>query len=286
VGKNQNTIEEIDVDYVREHGIPVIRRQSGGGAVFHDLGNINYTIIHQMGEDDFGGYEKFTAPVCAHLRTLGVDAHFGGRNDLLIDGMKFSGNAQAVHKGRIMHHGCILFDADFGDLASVLRPKQEKIESKGIKSVRSRVTNICAHLSAPMTPEEYYSSLADFFRAHEGGLTEYALTPEDVAATQMLAEEKYATWAWNYGHSPAYGLSRAASFPFGQVDVRLDVSGGHIRQAAIFGDFFGLADKAELETLLIGVRHEPAALAAALAAAPIGQYIHGMTADDLVTLLR
>ncbi|MCL2617239.1 MAG: lipoate--protein ligase, partial [Defluviitaleaceae bacterium] len=186
IGNNQNTVEEIDADYVREREIAVVRRLSGGGAVFHDLGNINYTIIHKNNNNNFGGYAAFTAPVCAYLKTLGVNAEFSGRNDLVIDGKKFSGSAQAVKNGRIMHHGCILFDADFGDLALSLRPKTEKIESKGIKSVRSRVTNVALHLASPMPPEDFYSGLARYFQNNAEKLEEYELSPKDIAAAKAL----------------------------------------------------------------------------------------------------
>ncbi|MCL2617713.1 MAG: lipoate--protein ligase family protein, partial [Defluviitaleaceae bacterium] len=128
IGNNQNAVEEIDADYVRANNIDVVRRMSGGGAVFHDLGNINYTIINNGRAGDFGGYAAFTAPVRGYLRRIGINAEFSGRNDLVIDGRKFSGNAQAAKNGRIMHHGCILFDADFNDLARSLKPKAEKIE--------------------------------------------------------------------------------------------------------------------------------------------------------------
>ena len=286
VGSNQNTIEEIDVDYVEKHGIDVVRRMTGGGAVFHDLGNINYTIINKSTGDNFGGYEAFTTPVCNYLKTLGVNAEFSGRNDLVIDGKKFSGNAQAKKNGRIMHHGCILFDADFGDLSLSLRPKAEKVESKGVKSVRSRVTNVALHLENPMSSEEFLNGLGEYFRNSIEGISEYKLSPDDIAAVQKLADEKYSTWEWNFGHSPNYDWKNFKRFDFGSVDVRLAINQGIINKIAFFGDFFGVLDKSELEGILCGVRHEKQALRAALEGVDIGLYIHGMTVDHLVELLQ
>lgn len=285
IGRNQNAVEEMDMDFIREHGIAVIRRQSGGGAVFHDLGNINFTVIHKLGEEDFSDYRKFTAPICAFLRELGVDARLEGRNDLVIDGMKFSGNAQAVKNGRIMHHGTILFDADVTRLAEALRPRPAKVESKGIKSVRSRVTNVARHLPAPMTVEEFFERLADYFRSGDeitGG--EYALTPADIAAVDRLVAEKYGTWEWNFGRSPAYNYEKSARFPFGIVDLRLEVKDGKIEAGHIFGDFFGIADKAALEEALTGVRHDREAVEEAVAALDLQQYIHGITRDEFLDL--
>ena len=285
IGSNQNAVEEIDADYVRGREIAVIRRQSGGGAVFHDLGNINFTIIQNAAEPGLGGYEQFTAPVCKYLETLGVNAQFSGRNDLVIDGQKFCGNAQALKKDRIMHHGCILFDADFTDLAGALKPKAEKIESKGIKSVRSRVTNVAVHLKIPMTPEQFLGGLAGYFRANITGIREYELTPGDIAAAKAIAEEKHARWEWNFGKSPPYNWENGRRYPFGQVDARLQVSGGVIEQASFFGDFFGIEAKSGLEEKLQGIRHERTAIETALKGLDIGRYIQGMTTEELLDLL-
>ena len=156
VGKYQNTIEEINTEYTREKGIHVVRRISGGGAVYHDLNNLNYTIISNKQEDKEGfNFKEFSKPIIETLAELGVKAEFTGRNDLEIDGQKFCGNAQAYIKGRVMHHGCLLFDVNFGELGNALKVSKDKIESKGVKSVRSRVTNILPHLKEPITVNEF-----------------------------------------------------------------------------------------------------------------------------------
>ena len=285
IGNNQNAVEEIDVDYVRDREIQVIRRLSGGGAVFHDLGNINYTIIRSYKDNNFGGYEAFAYPVCEYLHSLGIKAEFSGRNDLVIDGQKFSGNAQTVKNGRIMHHGCILFDADFSDLANALKPKNEKIESKGVKSVRSRVTNISSHLTSSMTAGQFYDGLGEHFFTSSENVVKYTLSAEDVAAAHLLADQKYSSWDWNFGKSPAYNRESSKRYRFGTVEAKINVTAGVIDDICLFGDFFGILSKSELEGLLRNVPHERDAIKRVLEDIDIGAYIHGMAAEDFLGLL-
>jgi len=284
IGYNQNAIEEIDIDYVQQNNIPVIRRQSGGGAVFHDLGNVNFSVIHKLGEGDFSNYGKFTAPICTFLQSLGVCAELSGRNDLTIEGMKFSGNAQAVKNGWIMHHGTILYNANVEHLAKALKPKPAKIQSKGIKSVRSRITNVADHLNEPPEADEFFRQLAAFFLNETDGITEYKLTGEDIAQINRLVEEKYSRWEWNFGSSPKYNLHNTERFDSGIVEVSLQVSKGIIEDIHIFGDFFGTADKAGLEDHLRGVLHQREAIEKALDEIDLSAYIHGVSASDLIAL--
>lgn len=285
IGKNQNALEEINLDFVRQHDLAVIRRLSGGGAVFHDLGNINFTFICAYEEGAFADYGRFTAPIRDYLRTLGLRAEIGGRNDILIDGKKISGNAQAVRNGRILSHGTLLYSADLSRLAGALKVDPGKIQSKGVKSVRSRVTNIAPLLKNPPETATFLQNLLDYFSTYAQDIRPCALTDDDRAAVDRLADEKYRTWDWNFSQSPAYNFARDERFPFGVVQVRMEVSEGVIGSIRLFGDYFGKADIAALEAKLTGVTHEPSAVAAALDGVAVGQYIDGLTADTLAALL-
>ena len=285
VGKNQNTLAEINLDYVRERNITVIRRLTGGGAVFHDLGNLNYTLIQPCGEGDFNNYRKFTAPIVGYLSTLGVAAELSGRNDLLIDGMKFSGNAQTVRGGRIMHHGCLLFSANMSDLSGALRPRDIKFQSKGVKSVRSRVTNISAHLPTPMTVEAFQEGLEGYLSSTLPDIRPYQLTGRDLAAVEELVETRYGTWEWNFGTSPRYSLCKSEKFSFGIVDATLEVQNGVITALSLRGDYFGIQDTAMLEEALTGVRHRREDIEAAAERAGVDRCISGMTPAQLAGLL-
>lgn len=284
VGKNQNTLEEINRAFVEEHKIPVVRRLTGGGAVFHDLGNLNYTLIQKNEPGMFGDYGSFTRPICAFLQSQGVPAQLNGRNDLVIDGKKFSGNAQTIKNGKIMHHGTILFQSDLWDVSQALKPNELKLQSKGIPSVRSHVTNIYEHLSAKMTIEKFIQQLYNYLQKAMDA-TPLQLSQEDLEQIQTLAQEKYETWEWNYGTSPDYHLQKAQRFPWGTVEIRMNVNQGVIAQAVIYGDFFGVKPKEELEKQLVGVRHERKALEHVLCETPVSDYIAGMDARALIQML-
>ncbi|MBR5558859.1 MAG: lipoate--protein ligase [Oscillospiraceae bacterium] len=288
IGRNQNAVEEIDLDFVKEHDVKVIRRLSGGGAVFHDLGNICFTFVAPYHNGEFNNYEKFTAPIRDYLRTLGVQAELSGRNDLTVDGMKISGNAQTVHKGRIMHHGTLLFSSNVNDLAGALRPKQMKIESKGIKSVRSRITNISAHLQQPMTVEQFQKGLEDYLLEHIPDLTPYVFGQEDHAGIDRLVEERFANWEWNFGHSPNCDIRHSKKFSCGIVEAALQLEEGKIAALTILGDFFGIKDKSELEEALVGLRYDRETVLQALE--KLGQEelsacISGITTEEFCGLL-
>jgi len=192
VGKNQDTLAEIDHDYAQAHGIRVHRRMTGGGAVYHDLGNVNFTLI-QPGDGHFNDYAYFTADLIAFLASLGVNAALNDRNDILIGNRKFCGNAQCVRGGRVLHHGCVLFDTDLSMLSTVLRPKK----GRGVASVQSRVVNLREYIN--MNTDEFLEAFAAFLHHRE-----YQFTAADIIEIQKLADEKYNTWEWNFGAAPAW----------------------------------------------------------------------------------
>ena len=285
IGRNQNALEEVNLDYVREKNIPVARRLSGGGTVFHDPGNINYTIIRDIRQGDFNNYEYFTRPVIEYLNTIGVRAELQGRNDLTISGAKFCGNAQAVRGGRILHHGCILYSADFINLAGALAPRDIKFTSHGVKSVRQRVTNIADHMDAPMTALDFLAGLGRYFAGHIEGIEPYSLSPDDISSAERFAAEKYSSWDWNFGASPAYNMKRSRRYDFGMIDVLMSVERGEISEVHIYGDFFGARDKEELEELLIHARHDRESLISVLRGVEIGEYIRGMDLTEFADLI-
>lgn len=285
VGRNQNSIEEINMDYVKNNGVAVVRRLTGGGTVFHDMGNVNYTIIQKFDNSLFSDYEFFTKPVCDFLETLGVNAVLSGRNDLLIDGRKCCGNAQARRNGKIMHHGCILFSADVADLSGCLNPSKLKIESKGVKSVRSCVTNISEHLKEPMGADAFFECLYQYFKENVKGIEEYSLTEKDCCSIESLAKKKYETWDWNYGQSPSYTAQKSCKYEFGIVDVRLMVEDGRIQNLKVYGDFFGIKEISQLEELLRGIPHQREEVQKVLDEIRIGDFICGMDVQRFLELL-
>ena len=283
VGKYQNTAEEIDQAYVDAHGIRVARRLSGGGAVYHDKGNLNFTFIVDQADAPGLNFKIFVEPVIRALARFGVHAAFTGRNDLTIDGMKFSGNAQYARRGRLLHHGCIMLDSNLTSVADALRVKEAKFDSKAVKSVRSRVTTINAHAPAPISMEDFKGALKECAMA-SGELEPCTLTEEDLAAIRKLRDEKYATWAWNYGFSPAYDMRREMKFPAGLVTAHLSAEGGKIKAVRFYGDFFG-GELGELEGAMAGLPLD-GHLTEALEALRVGDYMSGITAEELSRLLR
>ena len=284
VGRNQNTLSEIHYDYVKEKDIHVVRRMSGGGTVFHDLGNINFTFIVNSG-DDFSNYRRFTEPVIDFLETLGVHASLSGRNDILLGDKKISGNAQYMYKNRVMHHGTLLFASEENRLAEALRVSEEKIQSKGIKSVRSRITNISNYLAEPMKPEQFIDQFAAYMIKKDADCKYYDLTKHQ-KDIEKLRDEKYATWEWNFGYSPKYEFTRKKRFPMGIVEIYLDIAGtSEIKDVKIFGDFFSQKPVSELEKKLIGVYHEELAIQNALSGVMVSDYLQGISREDFMTLL-
>ncbi len=284
IGKHQNTLAEINESYVKEQGIRVVRRLSGGGAVYHDMGNLNYTIIADAREDslDFG---RFCDMVIRALAKAGVQAERNGRNDMTIDGKKFSGNAQYVRGGRIMHHGTILFDSDMSVLAGALRVDPAKIQAKGIKSVRSRVTNVRPYLPEDLTLAQFRAFLLESILEQFPG-EKYELSETDIAAISAIKEKRYGTWQWNFGSSPACTVTKKQRFEgCGTVEAYIDMDKGCIKEIFFRGDFFAAEDPAALADALANCPLEEAMLLQRLQNYDISRFFMGLNRENLVQLL-
>lgn len=284
IGRHQNAIEEINRDYVESNNIHVVRRLSGGGAVYHDHGNLNYSFITRGGKEDVLNFRKFTAPVVAALNQMGVAAELGGRNDILVDGRKISGNAIYSTSEGIVCHGTLLLAADLSRLSDALNPKPEKIMSKGIQSVRSRVANISEFLPEPIAIELFRQKILESVFSN-GPIDQYHLSQSDWKKIHEIAEHRYSTWDWNFGQSPEFNIQKTKRFPFGEVDARIDVQEGLIRSIQFFGDFFSEYEPTELAEILKGVRYDRNSLASCLNGVEPQKYFGGMTADELVDFL-
>jgi lipoate-protein ligase A len=282
VGTNQNALSEINVDYVKEKDIKVVRRLTGGGAVYHDLGNINYTFI-ENNKKSFNDFRGFCEPITKALNELGVQAEFSGRNDMTIDGKKFSGTAQCKYKNRVMHHGTLLFSSKKADITGALKPRDIKFSGKSVKSVASRVTNISEYLKEPMDVLEFRNLVME---SVAGGLINVtSFTPEEVDKIQKLRDEKYSTWEWNFGQSPKFSMTKEGRFAGGTIEVTLDVQKGIISNLRIYGDFFGVGDIRELEGKLHGVKHQYQEVEDVLNQIDISTYMVNIQVEDLLSLL-
>jgi lipoate-protein ligase A len=286
VGKHQNTHAEINAAFTRAHNITVVRRLSGGGAVYHDLGNLNFTFITDADSGEAIDFSVFCVPIQKALISFGVPVEISGRNDMTVNGKKFSGNAQYIKERRIMHHGTILYDSDLTVLSQALNVPDDKIESKGIKSVRSRVANIRPLMKDDVPIEDFRAALKQYmFSAFD--MREYVFSEEENAAVQELRNNVYANWSWNYGTSPACNVRKIRRVEgCGKIDILLDVEkGGIIKNAAFYGDFFGNADPEELEHMLTGHHLEYHELKSLLGDIAVSRYFHNLDTETFLAIL-
>ena len=285
IGRNQNTLEEINQQYVTANNIHVVRRVSGGGAVYHDFGNLNFSFITNHDGKSLNNFKKFTAPVIKVLQQLGLDAELKGRNDIQVEEKKISGTAQFSTGKRMVSHGTLLFDTDIGEVVNALNVKMSKIVSKGHKSVRSRVANISEFLKNSMKIEQFRKLLLEGLYEESEPFESYHLTPEEWQGVYQLKAEKYDTWDWNYGRSPKFNIQRTKRFSIGEIDLRIFVEKGHIKDFVIYGDFFGKEPVASLEKLLSGIRYEKDDIKEVLKSININEYFGDIQKEEFIELV-
>ena len=283
VGFNQEVNTEVNLDYLKENGIDLVRRVTGGGAVFHDLGNLNYTIVGRS-EDLERDYPEYASIMAKALQSLGVPATLSGRNDILVEGRKVSGFAKRVCKNRLMVHGTLMYNVDVDVLTKVLNPSNTKLQSKGIASVRSRVANLCEYL--PNIPDiQTFNKQLEEILSHQYQDTEYQLSEEDLANIQLLTDKKFATWEWNYGRSPKATLTHSSRLACGTVEIHLTLTESRISSCRFGGDFLGNLPATDLESALIEVIYDTENIEKRLSSFTISDYFDGVTVEELIKLI-
>ena len=290
IGKFQNAVVETNADYLKAHNIPIVRRDTGGGAVYVDSGAVNVCYLIQD-TGIFGDFKRTYAPAIEALHDLGATAvEQSGRNDLVLDGKKVSGAAMTIANGRVYGGYSLLLDVNYDAMEQVLNPNRKKIESKGIQSVRARVGSLRPHL-APQYQHITTHEFKDLMTCRLLGIEHidqakrYVLTEEDWAAIDQLTEEKYKNWEWTYGNSPQYSYHRDGRFTAGTIDIHLNIEKSRIESCRIYGDFFGKGNIEDVEQALIGTRMIEEDILTALQSLDLTNYFGAVTAEELVHLI-
>lgn len=281
IGRFQNTVEEINTAYAEQNGIHIVRRNSGGGTIYTDEKTWQFSFIIKNYDKNECGFRSFTQPIVDSIRKAGIRAEFGGRNDLLIAGKKFSGNAQFRRQNAMVHHGSILYATDLEALVKSISVCDDKIVSKGIKSVRERVTRIADHLAEPPDETAFKNAMVESIL--QNGASVYRLLPGDIECIERIADTKFRSWDWNYGRSPAFDIQRKKRFASGAIGVKLKITKGIIESCTFYGDFFAAGDTIEeAEKALCGLRYEKKHIAARIAEKKLHTAFYSLSAEELL----
>ena len=284
IGRNQNTLAEINSDFIQQNKINVTRRNTGGGAVYHDLGNVNYSYIVNFEEGKSVNFADFAVPVIKTLAEMGVTAEFSGRNDILINGRKISGSAQSRIGNRILFHGTLLFDVNIENLVNSLNVSGVKISGKGIASVRSRVANIKEHLSQTLTVKDFINAVSNSIRRQFNIQNDYIVPEKILLQAEELANSKYRTWEWNYGNSPEFNYEKSCKFTGGNVTLHLNIQKGKIISADFSGDFFSRQDISALEKILENTAISTENISEILDSMPISEMFINISTAEILSL--
>ena len=285
VGKYQNTVEEIDSEYVTNNDIKVVRRLSGGGAVFQDLGNINYSVLMDCSDSSYVDFAPYMEMIVGFLNSVGINADINGRNDLTIGNKKISGNSQYVKDGRVLHHGTLLFNLNLYMAAKALEPPDCKIESKGIKSVKSRIMNIESLLKNNTTIEQFQQEMIKYF-SEVYGYRVKEFTEKEKEYIDAIKKNRYDRWEWNYGYSPEYKKCRRYSIPgCGNFKVQMNIKDGIVTNISLSGDFFGNQSLQGLYSILEGCRLSKNDISVKLAEVDINNYIYNISKKDFIEMI-
>ena len=282
IGKHQNAMAEINHAYVLEKNIKVARRISGGGTVFHDPGNLNFTFITKGEEGKLVDYRRYTLPIIGALKAMGPDARLGERHELLLGDRKISGTASHVFKNRVLHHGTLLFSTVLEDLQNALKVKEESYEDRAVRSIKSEVTNIRDHLVEKMGMPDFQNRIYGHILNTMNGARTYRYNEKDLNEIHKLRDSKFSTWEWNFGYSPKYQFKKYIRFGTRKIVFCMNVEKGVIREIHIEGDLQGKRDIHQLEEALEGIIHDPETIRQKLSPICIGDYIEGLENEDLL----
>lgn len=282
VGKHQNTMAEINLEFIVRKAVPVIRRLSGGGTVYHDYGNINYTFITNGSEGNLVDFKKHTQPIIDVLLSLGVNARIGGKNDIRVGDKKISGNAEHLYKNRVLHHGTLLFNSNLDELNEAIRVDPNAYIDKAVKSIRSHVANISEYLKEDLAIEAFIASIVNHIKKQFANALDYYLSNNDIDAVNQLIAAKYSTWEWNYGYSPAYTLSKEVAIGDKVLRIKVNVDKGIVSQVEFDGDDL-ISDRIrELEAHLIGCLHSNNAISERLSTIDLSRYLPHIAHEKLL----